>query len=316
MFDPGYAGAATPPPSTPVPGADTFAPHPPPFTDAMFTPKKPGNRKKLLLGGGAAVGVAAIVGVVFALGSGSGGGPGPQPLSAGTTRPASSSVTAAPTVSPSCSAQTGAAAVADWPLNGTPKSCTSGVGQLNLFGGAKYTTSSSHGTVLDLNGSTARATTPLGTLLDTAHSFTVSVWIDVASLPTSTRTVLAFQGRAIDAFELQYDASAGSWAFSRSSVDSSGAQSVAALDPQPALTHAWTHLVGVYDSTHDSITLYVNGGKAATRSGVAGWEATGKITVGASLKPSGKPYQNIAGQISEVEVFTGAFSQPQVDSLK
>ena len=309
MLDPTYS---TPTPTPNPSGGAVFTPNPPPFTDAMFIPKDEGN-KKILIGGGAVLGVAAVAGLVFAL---TGGGSNKnQPIATGTTKSAVTSTSASPTptVSPSCSAQSVNPA-ADWPLNGTGVGCAN-VGELHLFGNAGYE-NSARGEVLKVNGQGARATMPLGSLVDTAHSFTVSVWVDVSTLPKTTRTAVAFQGKTLDAFELQYDASASSWAFGRSSVDATGAQWVLAADAKPALTHAWTHLVGVYDSTGHSLTLYVNGVKAATRAGVSGWAATGKITVGASLDATGKPYQNLDGELSEVEIFSAALPQNQVDALK
>lgn len=317
-----YPNAAMFEPSqgTPLPtGEAPFTPSPPPFTDEMLTPKKKrGNRKGLLIGGGGVVGVAAVVGIVFAL-SGSGGGTGPAAAGTPTAKhTATAGATATgPTasVSPSCSAPGKPAPVADWPLNGTSASCTSGVQKLNLFGGASYT-SSSHGTVLKFNGHTARATLPLGSLLNTAHSFSVSAWVDLQSQPKSTMTVVAFQGKETDAFELRYDSAAKSWAFGRSSADLAGPQWVTAADPKPALTHAWTHLVGIYNSDQHTMILYVNGAPVGIRSGVSGWQATGKITLGASLDPTGNPHQDLDGDLNDVQVFSSALTLPQVEALK
>jgi hypothetical protein len=324
MFDPNYANSSAGPgagPGTDSPtGGAFFAPSPPPFTDAMLTPKKqPANRKKLLIAIGAVVGVAAVGGIVFALTGGSSPAPAPHPIAAGTTSAtgsASASTGPTATVSPSCSPQSGLAPAASWPLNGTAAACTASAGSLHLFGGAAWATTSSRGSVLKLNGQTSRATMPLGSIVDTSHSFTVSAWVDLDSLPKSTKTVVAFQGKSLDAFELQFDPSADSWAFARSSVDGSNAQWVAATDSKTALTHAWTHLVGVYDSTSHNLTLYVNGANMAGRSGVSGWQATGKITVGASLDSTGNPYQNLSGEISQVQIYSSALTQAQVQSLK
>jgi len=128
--------------------------------------------------------------------------------------------------------------------------------------------------------------------------------------------VVAFEGQKLDAFALQYDSATGSWAFGRSSVDGADAQWTAADSAKPALVRAWTHLVGVYDSANHTLELYVNGTPVATRPGISGWQATVKITVGASLDPTGNPYQNLSGEISQVEIFPGALTTAQVDALK
>jgi serine/threonine-protein kinase len=309
MLDPTY--------STPNPaGGAVFAPGPPPFSDEMFAPKKQRSRKKLLVGGGIVLALAAVGGLVFALTGGTSNNN--QPIAAGTTKSAATAASKAsaspsPTVAPSCPAQAVSPA-AVWPLNGTAVGCASS-GDLHLFGDAHFE-NSARGEVLKLNGQSARATMPIGSLVDTAHSFTVSAWVDMDTLPKTTKTLVAFQGKTLDAFEVQYNPAGTSWAFGRSSVDAANAQWVVAEDPKAAHSHAWTHVVGVYDSAGHSITLYVNGVKAATRAGVSGWTATGKITLGASLDAGGKPYQDFAGELSEVEVFTSALTQAQVDGLK
>ncbi|WP_212526878.1 protein kinase domain-containing protein [Actinospica durhamensis] len=293
---------------TPNPVGAVFSPNPPPFTDAMFAPKKQGERKKLYLGAGAVLGVAAVAGIAIALTGG--GSSGNHPLAAGSTSAhATTSASASPTVAPSCPAQT-ITPTADWPLNGTFAGC-SDIGALHQFGGAGFE-NSARGEVLKVNGQAGRATMPLGSLVDTSHSFTVSIWVDVDSLPTAQKTVVAFQGVATDAFALRYD---HGWAFGYSAKDTAGAAWAAATDPKAAKTHSWTHLVGVYDASGHTLTLYVNGVKGASRNGVVGFKAVGKITLGASLNATGQPSQDLDGELSAIEVFTGAFSQTQVDAL-
>lgn len=301
------------PSRTPPPGAGVFTPNPPPFTDAMFAPKKkPANRKKLYLGAGAVLVVGAVVGTVLALSGGN--TPAPTPIADGSLTPtaATKSASAAPssTVKPNCPTEA-VNPVAVWPLNGTLAGCAD-IGDLHMFGGVHFE-NSARGEVLNLNGQSGRATMPLGSLVDTSHSFSVSVWVDVDKLPTAPATVVAFQGAAVDAFGLRYDSG---WAFGANSADAATAHWNAATDPKTAKTHSWTHLVGVYDATGHTVTLYVNGVKAAARSGVTGWTATGKITLGATLDPTGKPLRNLAGELSEVEVFNTALSLGQVDALK
>lgn len=61
-----------------------------------------------------------------------------------------------------------------------------------LIGGAAWTTDTTRGTVLNLDGTTAGASTT-GPALDTSHSYTISAWAKLANT-TGTATVAAQQG--------------------------------------------------------------------------------------------------------------------------
>jgi len=311
MFDPNYTNA---------PANAPFTPSPPPFTDDMLSPKKArdGGRKRLLIGVGAVLAVAAVGGLVFALTSGSSPKPQPVAIATGTATGTSAATGAASTspsfaVDPTCSTQ-GVTAAARWLLDGTPAACSSSTGSLNLFGNATWASVSSEGMVLKLNGQTSRATIPIGSIVNTARSFTVSAWVELSSTLKSTQTVVAFQGEKVDAFKLQYDASQKTWVFSRSSADVAGAQWTAAGAKSPVLG-SWTHLVGVYNAGAHSISLYVNGTDVAHHAGGSGWQANGKITIGASLDSSGNPFETLDGEISQVEIFDSALTSAQVASL-
>ena len=312
MFDPNYANA---------PANAPFTPSPPPFTDDMLSMKKArgGNRKKLLIGVGAVLAVAAVGGLVFALTSGNSPKPQPVAIATGTATGTSVATGAASTgpsfaVDPTCSTQ-GVTAAARWLLDGTPAACSSSTGSLNLFGNATWASASSEGSVLKLNGQTSRATIPIGSIIDTARSFTVSAWVELSTTLKSTQTVVAFQGKKVDAFKLQYDAGQKSWAFSRSSADVVGAQWAPAADSKTPALNSWTHLVGVYNAGAHSLSLYVNGTDVANRAGVTGWQANGKITIGASLDSTGNPFEALDGEISQVEIFGSALTSTQVASL-
>jgi serine/threonine protein kinase len=310
MLDPTYS---TPTPTPNPSGGAVFTPNPPPFTDAMFVPKKSGGRKKILIAAGAVVGVGAVVGITFALMSG--GKSNPQPIADASTTTASSPHTStSPTVTPTCASES-VTPSARWVLDGTTAACTSSSGSLHLAGGADWTDSRSKGTVLNLNGKSARATGSIGSIVNTAHGFTVSAWVYLNDEASTTRTIVGFEGNTADAFELQYDGTTKGWAFAGSGADRSGTQWVTAAQTKPATGHTWTHLVGVYNATNHTVTLYADGVLVANKSGINGWQAGGHITVGASLKASGSSYQNLDAEISQVQVFDSALNSTEVGAI-
>jgi serine/threonine-protein kinase len=308
MLDPAYQNpqAADPAPA--------FMPGPAPFTDAMFAPKKPQGRKRILIAGGAVVGVAAVAGIVFALTAG--GTPSKPPVAdTGTTAPATSHSSASPAITPNCATET-VVPTARWVLDGTTAACEASADSLHLAGGADWTLSRSRGTVLDLNGNAARAATEIGSIVDTAQGFTVSAWVYMNDEGPATKTIVGFEGNTVDSFELQYDGKTRGFAFSRSSVDGSTAQWVTATDTVPATGHTWTHLVGVYNASTHTLALYADGVLVGNKTGITGWQATGHITVGASLNAAGTSYQNLDAEVSQVQVFDSALNATQVGAIK
>ena len=315
MFGPG-TGPGTPPPTpTPTPGSGSgslggFVAGPPPFNEAMFEPKrKPGgSRKKALLIAGAVVVVLGLAGGAFALLSNGGGG---KPVAVGTP-----TATLSPTA-PSCPAQTGPVPTARWTLAGAPADCASSVNALALANGAEFSTQSPRGQVLKFSGGYATATVPLSGVVDTSGSFTVSVWVYLDSYQKSQyATVLSFMGENQGAFELQYNPGWKSWAFNRSSADSLDAKWIAAAGTAYPTSGTWTHLVGEYDANAKTLSLYVDGKAVSTRTGISGWQATGKLAVGANLNSGGAAYEGMTGDVSNLEIFDKALTTDEVAALQ
>lgn len=299
--------------------AASFTPNPPPFTDQMLVLKKPkrDKRKFALIGGGVAA--VAVVGVVLALTLGGGKTPTPQPTAAGTGTGTAAAVVQA------CPAETavGVQAAARWTLAGTAGDCSlapSNTDSFTLANGAAFVDSGSHGEVLAFEGGTADATVANDSIVNTASSFTVSIWVDLQSYTKSKySTVLTFQGSTMDAFDLEYNPGWDGWAFNHTTEDGAGATWVAAAAkvPTPPKTNVWTHLVGVYDSSAQEMTLYVNGTNIISRTGVTGWDGDAKITLGANSYPaSGSTYAPMTGELSDLQIFDSALTAKQVGAIQ
>jgi serine/threonine protein kinase len=281
MFEPNSSAAA-------------FTPNPPPFTDQMLVLKKPkrDKRKLGLIGGGIAV--LAVVGVVLALTLGGGKSNSPQAAPAGSPSAGSTGNTASAAAVAACPAETavGVQAAARWTLAGTVGDCElspSTADSLTLANGAAYVNAGSRGEVLAFEGGSADATVANNSIVNTASSFTVSIWVNLQSYTkTDYSTVLTLQGASMDAYDIEYNPGWGGWAFNHTTEDGAGATWVAAASktPQPPQTNTWTHLVGVYDSSAQTMSLYENGTNVITRTGVTGWNGDSKITLGANSYPA------------------------------
>lgn len=299
-------------------GGQVFSTNPPPFTEAMFAAKKPARswRKPLLIGG-PAVAVLAVVGVVLALTMGGNGGkpqPGPTGTQTGTGPTAAVAL-------PNCPAEpaVNVPASARWTLAGNGADCSvapAATNSLKLAHGADFTESVSRGKTLRLATGNAVATVANSGFVNTANSFTVSIWVDLDSLDkTKFSTVLAMQGNSIDAFRLEYNPGWGGWAFNRSSTDSPKATWVAAGSKTAPKVQRWTHLVGVYDASAKTMTLYVDGKQVAQSTNVVAWNAGTQIALGADIYQNGTAYNGMLGKLSDLQIFDSALNPQQIASL-
>ena len=306
MFDPGSP-------------ASSYTPAPAPFTEDMFQAKKPKrNNKKLALLGGGGVAVVAVVGVVLALTLGGGKSPAPAPMTTGTG--GTSTSTAAAVQACPAEAAVGVPASARWTLAGTPGDCSlapSNTDELTLANGAAFVSSGSHGQVLHVNGNAAVATVPNNNIVNTSTSFTVSIWVDLTSFDKSKySTVLAFQGKVEDAFTIEYNPGWGSWAFNHTTKNGAGAEWVAAAGKTAPQANTWTHLVGVFDSSAQTMTLYVDGAQVVQRTGVTAWNGNNEIALGANINGSGATFAAMTGELSDLQIFDSALTAKQAAAIQ
>ncbi|HEY1570466.1 MAG TPA: LamG-like jellyroll fold domain-containing protein [Pseudonocardiaceae bacterium] len=165
---------------------------------------------------------------------------------------------------------------------------------------------------LTLDGVAGEATTA-GPVIDTSASFSISAWVNLPSVPTSTVDIVSQDGLANTGAALQYDATDHAWAFTMGTADTAGATQVRALSQFGPTPNTWTHLVGTYDATSGTATLYVNGATNHTAAWPAGsthWRPTGPLSIGASL---GKGF--LPGSVSDIEAWNYALTPNDTNAL-
>ncbi|MFE7674440.1 LamG domain-containing protein [Streptomyces albidoflavus] len=193
--------------------------------------------------------------------------------------------------------------VGHWPLDGTTADRSGSEHPVALGSGTTWTKRRAGGE-LSLDG-TSGAYAATGSVLDTTAPFTVSAWVrlsETASL-SNMYTAVSQDGPTASRFLLQYDDTAGTWAFKVRSADQSA--KVSALAAGPAVRGVWTHLVGVWDG--ERIHLYADGRLEGSADTTLSWAATEGFNIGRA-KWDGTPANRFNGAIGDVRAYNRALT--------
>jgi RHS repeat-associated protein len=164
-------------------------------------------------------------------------------------------------------------------------------------------------------GSNGPITTP-GPVLNTAASYSVSAWVNLASMATM-ETAVAQGGVNKSSFYLQYNVAHNEWYFNTADNDTNPTtySGLGATNSPPALG-VWTHLVGTYNATTGAISLYVNGSLAGTMTATtARWSGSGPLTLGGSKLVGGTVSNTYDGLLANVSVYQRTLSAADVSAL-
>ena len=196
---------------------------------------------------------------------------------------------------------------------GTTAADSSGNGNtLALQGGARWAPG--------LVGPSALAVTPeqdaasSGPILDTSNSFTVSAWVNLANT-NGFQTIVSEDGSQVAAFYLQLRGDTHQFALTRLAYDSPAAFTTIATStivPQPGV---WYLLTGVYNTTAQTISLYVDGQLQQTVAAAgAPWAASGPFAVGRGFY-NGSPTDWVSGTVDDVRAYSGVLPASQIKAL-
>ncbi|MER7753210.1 LamG-like jellyroll fold domain-containing protein [Kitasatospora sp. NPDC097643] len=153
-----------------------------------------------------------------------------------------------------------------------------------------------------------------GPVLNTASSFTVSTWVNLAD--TSTWHAAVMQGGTNQlSMLLGFDRFSG-WAFTVSGKDSANTGYTQASSGINAVkANTWTHLIGVYDSATGAIKLYVNGVLAGSGTNPSPWSGGGALVIGATKAATGTARDLMNGQVSNVQAYQRALGDADASAL-
>lgn len=158
-----------------------------------------------------------------------------------------------------------------------------------------------------------------GPVLNTAAgaSFTVSAWVYLTALPTAPQydsTAVSQDAGTDSGFYLQYTTPCKCWAFSRVGTDTDDptvADRATAANPQ---LDVWTHLVGVYNGSSQTLSLYVGGTLEGTAPDTTPFASHGSLAIGRGFY-NGEQSDGFHGLVGDVRVYQAALSSSQVAAI-
>lgn len=163
------------------------------------------------------------------------------------------------------------------------------------------------------NGVNSRATTT-PTFIDTSKSFSLSAWARLSG--TTDSGVVTITGQYGNGGQLRYAASQNRWTFVQTVKDAS-AQPQARVDSLvPPVKNAWTHLLGVYDATAKTMSLYVNGRLQKTVTFThTPWRAAKSVEVGSVRSDPNLGPGIFPGSVDEVKLFQRIVPAAEAEAL-
>ncbi|MDH6124805.1 LamG domain-containing protein [Kitasatospora sp. GP82] len=211
--------------------------------------------------------------------------------------------------------RTGQPQRAGWAMDDRPGSTAlvgSGGGfDATLGTGAKSGVTGHKGNALQFDGTADGYAQAQGGVLETAGSYTVSAWVNLADA-SRNRSAVSQGGQYIGAFSL--GVRSGQWALQTTTRDDSGYDWQVAASTAPVTLNQWTHLAGVYDAKAKTITLYVNGAPTAPVPAPAAWSARNAFDLG-RLFYRGTYTDPWKGQIDEVKLWDRALTPTEATAL-
>ncbi|MFD7131470.1 LamG domain-containing protein [Streptomyces sp. NPDC059894] len=201
-----------------------------------------------------------------------------------------------------------------WPLDGSGAD-RSGHGLAVTLGSGATWTALRAGGELGFDGTSA-AYAATSSVLDTTAPFTVSAWVrlsDDTAGPADLAnmyTAVSQDGTVCSRFLLQYDDTAGAWAFKVRGEDQS--VKISALGTSAPVLGRWTHLTGVWDGAR--VHLYVDGVLEGSADAALSWAAAQGFNIGRA-RWDGAYVNRFKGAIDDVRAYGRALSADEVSLI-
>lgn len=156
----------------------------------------------------------------------------------------------------------------------------------------------------------AYAETPVSTV-DTSQSFAVGAWVNLNST-SGNQTFASMSGFNISPYYLQL--SGGKFTFTMRSADDTNSTATSVSATSAATTGTWYHVLGQYDRSAGTISLYVNGQLQGTTSYTTPWKSIGATTIGGA-EYALSPVDPVNGKIDDVHFYNRVLSAAQINTL-
>ncbi|MEW2049704.1 LamG-like jellyroll fold domain-containing protein [Streptomyces sp. NPDC005476] len=165
---------------------------------------------------------------------------------------------------------------------------------------------------LSLDGTSGTMAVIPSTVIDTGKSYSVGAWVKLNSVSGANQTFASLNGFNISPFFLQLSGGKFTFLTRASDVKTSAATSVTATSS--ATTGTWYHVLGAYDSSAHTISLYVNGTLQGSTSFSSAWTAVGPTLIGAAMYDLG-PVDYANAQIDDVHFYNRTLSTSEITAL-
>ncbi|HEX5324904.1 MAG TPA: alpha-L-arabinofuranosidase C-terminal domain-containing protein [Capsulimonadaceae bacterium] len=183
----------------------------------------------------------------------------------------------------------------------------------SLQGGASWGPGLSGGHALVLSGRPGSFVDIPKTVVDTTKSYTVTACVKLARA-VGWQTFASVDGDQVSGFFFQLRGDTGEFALttlSRDNPDSETTFAGSSIDPLPDI---WYHLAGVYDSSAQTLTLYVNGVLQQTTPFTTPWRAGGHTLIGRCLYAA-RPDDFANAAIANVRFYDTALSKSDIQAI-
>ncbi|MET9881256.1 LamG domain-containing protein [Actinacidiphila glaucinigra] len=208
----------------------------------------------------------------------------------------------------------GQPARAGWSMDQSGTTMTGRGGDFSaaLSGQATRADEGHRGTALSTNGVLPSSAATDRPVTDTSRSYTVSAWVNPATVSATTRAALSQNGRTMSAFFLGLRNS--KWEFSTYGTDVGTAIQYSSVSTATPAAGQWTHLLGVYDAAAKTMTLYVNGAAATSVTVPALWNGPGAFVMGSNWW-KGAQTDPWNGRLDDVQVWDRALPAADVTKI-
>ncbi|WP_224277946.1 LamG-like jellyroll fold domain-containing protein [Streptomyces sp. LS1784] len=152
--------------------------------------------------------------------------------------------------------------------------------------------------------------------IDTRQSYSIATWVKINNT-NGYQTVATLAGNQHSPFYLQYSKAFGRWAFVAPADDNINTSAYyAAWDSTSApQVGVWTHLIGVYNASDKTMTLYVNGQAVGSTINPSTWATPGSLSIGGQITNSSPATPALDGAVSDVRLYPYALTDQQANNL-
>jgi alpha-L-arabinofuranosidase len=203
--------------------------------------------------------------------------------------------------------------VANLRLNGSAADSSGNGYDGTLQGNAGWVSGFAGAQALSLSGRPGSFVDIPKTVVDTTHSFTVTACVKL-NRAVGWQTIISIDGNQVSGFFFQLRGDTGEFALctlSRDNPDSVTTYAGSSVDP---LSNVWYHLAGVYDSSAQTLALYVDGKLQQTTPFTTPWHASGHTLVGRCLYAA-RPDDFADASIANVRFYSSALSASDVQAI-